>query len=775
MLIAPGIIELRTLLPIAAAPPRRRSHPLRISVAPRRSALCTPMPDNTPRSYVLALFVILPIVGCHDRTGHHPQSAFTTAAFQNIQFDARRDIKIGSAATHVTNADFDADGRVDLLVSRYQESKLTFVRNLGNNNFAAGADLPAGSLFPLTSSAGDLDNDGLPDVAVTDFVNNQIFIYKNLGAGAFGARGFMGTAAGPVSIAIVDFNQDGLRDLAVTGLFAQEIRAHRGLGSLTFDGGLSIAVAGAPLEIRTADVDGDLREDIIFTDLSSSKLVLLRNIFSNSNSLNSEFINFASVDTAPAVFGVTIGDVDGDSKPEFVTTSAAFGEVIVWKIVASDLQPIFSLPGTFESAGVTIGDFDGDGKRDIAAACPNQNIIEVWRGNGDGTFASPRIRSTGIGPVFLTSAELSGDGLDDIAAGAALSGEVSIYNGQNSTDIINAPGGVFVAGQPLLIAAGDLDGDAKPDLVVSDNFSDELHVYLNQNLLSFERRSTLVTGATGTFLPLIFDLDGDGEADIVSLHKSGATVFRNLGSGIFDNINTFTNAGGYVLGAAGDLNRDGRLEFVASGPETNTVGIFKNLGSNLALDTTILSGTTPLGVELVDLDRDGDLDLATACGGDATVRISRKKQNGYEANTLTLATNAGPAYIRAGNFDGNSLLDLVVSHSGSDDILKFRNRGGFHFDAPSASATNGSPLGLALDDLNKDGRNDLLFTESTTGKAVVRLAQVDGTFGPPATTFAAQYSIISAILADLDGDDRLELITAGSLSGFVEIHKNLSN
>ncbi|MFN0207811.1 MAG: FG-GAP repeat domain-containing protein [Planctomycetota bacterium] len=728
-----------------------------------------------PRSYVFAFFVILPIVGCRDGTGPIHKAGFQPAVFQNIVFDARRDIKIGSAATHITNADFDADGRVDLLVSRYQESKLTFVRNLGSNNFAAGVDLPAGSLFPLTSSAGDMDNDGLPDVAVTDFLNNQIFIYKNLGGGVFSSRGFMSTATGPVSIAIVDFNQDGERDIAVSGLFSQEIRVHRALGSLTFDAGLSVSVAGAPLEIRSVDADGDLREDIVYTDLSLGKLMLLRNIVNNSNSMNAEFIELAMANTAPAVFGVAVGDLDGDTKPEYVTTSAAFGEVTVWKLVGTDLQPIFNRPGTFPSGGVTIGDFDGDGKRDVATACFDENIIEVWRGNGDGTFTSPIFRSTGIGPVFLTSAELSGDAFDDIAVGAALSGEVSIYNGRNAAEIINGPGGVFVAGQPLLIATGDLDGDAKPDLVVSDNFSDELHVYLNQNLLNFERRSTLHTGAAGTFLPLLFDVDGDDAVDIVSLHKSGATVFRNLGGGLYNNISNFTNAGGYVLGDAGDINRDGLLEFVASGPETNSVGIFSNSGNNVVLDTTIPSGTTPLGVELVDLDRDGDLDLATACAGDATVRISRKKNNGYETNSLTLATNPGPAYIKSGDFGGNSLVDLVVSHTGSDDIVKFRNRGGFRFDEAFILATNGQPVGLAVDDLNKDGRNDLLFTESSTGKGVARLAQVDQSFGPPATTFAAQYNITSAILADLDGDDRLELVTAGSLSGFVVIHKNVSN
>lgn len=721
---------------------------------------------------LLGMLSALTIAGCSD--GGSRNAKIQAAAFNTVAFDARVDIRVGSVATHVASADFDGDGRPDMLVTRYQESKLTILHNLGATQFDGGVDLPMGPLFPLTSTVGDLDNDGALDVVSGDFANNQLFIYRNTGTGAFSAPTWIETAAAPATSLVQDYDIDGTQDIAVSGFLAQEIRVHHGLGALAYDSGLSIPVPGMPVQLQALDFDNDQRADIMYTDLNNSELNVMQNVPSDTNSFNAEFVSCASAPAPPTIFGVASGDFDGDHVMEYVTSSLDTGSIVVWKKTANTLSPIYQMADTTASAGVIVGDFDGDGHQDVAAACYNQNTIEIWRGNGNCTFQNPVFRSTGQGPVFLTAIELDADSRTDIAVGAASSGEVSLFHGC-ADGPVDGPGGVFIVGQPLFVAAGDFNGDERSDLVVADNLSGEVHVFSNSGSLTFGDHQILPTFTASAYMPLVFDLDGDGRDDIVALNDEGAAIFYNNNLGGFAPGAPVAFGGGLLMGAIADLDRDGRLEFAATSPASNRVAVFHNTAGVPVLDREFACGTAPLGIATADLDRDGDIDIATACNGDNTVRIARKTPQGFKTDAAVLATNPGPAYVRAAQIEGTAQLDLVVSHTDSASILRFKNLGHCKFSAATQIDTEGAALALLVDDLNRDGRMDLFYSSRSTGRSLGLLNHGPGTFGAPATQFASQYEITNMILVDLDGDGKPELVTGGSLSGFVEIHKNLSH
>jgi hypothetical protein len=145
-----------------------------------------------------------------------------------------------------------------------------------------------------------------------------------------------------------------------------------------------------------------------------------------------------------------------------------------------------------------------------------------------------------------------------------------------------SPGSPFTLGpRPGYVAVADINGDKKPDLVASHDDDPLLAVMIGDGKGGFQptQASPIRTEKTvwGTALG---DINGDGLNDIVTASMSGHHILVMLGDGKGGfapatrsqlRSGTMTN---YV--ALADLNKDGKIDIVASNYGSGDVNIFLN-------------------------------------------------------------------------------------------------------------------------------------------------------------------------------------------------------
>jgi gliding motility-associated-like protein len=112
---------------------------------------------------------------------------------------------------------------------------------------------------------------------------------------------------------------------------------------------------------------------------------LTSNISVLKNTSSPGSISFASKQDLPGVspIGLSIGDIDGDSKPDLAVANFGSGKVSVWRNNSSTSNISF-LPALNYASGngpaeVYIGDIDGDGFPDLSLTNTQNNIVTVLK------------------------------------------------------------------------------------------------------------------------------------------------------------------------------------------------------------------------------------------------------------------------------------------------------------------------------------------------------------------------------------------------------------
>jgi hypothetical protein len=228
------------------------------------------------------------------------------------------------------------------------------------------------------------------------------------------------------------------------------------------------------------------------------------------------------------------------------------------------------------------------------------------------------------------------------------------------------------------------------------------------------------------------DLNGDGKEDILvcqfGFYAGQLSWFENAGSTYIEHV--LEPLPGAVRTVVTDMNGDGKADIVALLSQSDEqVAIYNNEGGGRFWKKTVLRFPPVFGssyLDVVDFDKDGDMDLLYTNGDNADYSNSLKRYHGirlfqndgnFKFRQVWFYPLYGATKAVARDFDGDGDLDVAgiafypdFSRNRAESFVYLENRGNGRFRPKSfREADLGAWLTMDVADVDQDGDEDILL------------------------------------------------------------------
>ncbi len=358
-------------------------------------------------------------------------------------------------ASAVYASDMDGDGDLDLLTATDSDDKIAWHENDGaaDPSFTEHI-LSSGVSYSYAMHAADLDNDGDNDIISASYNPSKLVWYEN----------------------------DGTADPSFT------------------ERGITTNV-GALTDVYVTDVNNDGNLDILYVSTTGDKIVW----YENNGASDPSFTRQVVSTNHNGAWTVYAEDVDGDDDIDFITASLVDNKIYWYKNDGSN-NPSFTqhVVGTNANNPYSIfaSDLDNDGDIDILSASKFDDKIAWYENNGatDPSFTTRIITTTADGAQSIFSADMDGDGDNDIISAYYTGDQVAWLENDGATNpsftehLVSA-----TADGDWDIYAADLDNDGDLDIISASFVGNKITWYENNSVVSTGGRSLAFDGA-GDFL-----------------------------------------------------------------------------------------------------------------------------------------------------------------------------------------------------------------------------------------------------------------------------------
>jgi hypothetical protein len=680
---------------------------------------------------------------------------------------------VGLVPLAVATADFNRDGRMDVVAANYFAATVSILIGNGNGTLKNHVDYATGA-FPRHLVVGDFNADGNPDLAVDVMGPDDpicpapvVSVFLGKGDGTFRPPVDYATGCDPVWVAIGDFNGDGKPDLVTADALDNTLSVFLGNGDGTFQSRLRQSTSPAPFAVVAADFNGDGKDDLATAnDVGQVLSVSL----SNGDGTFRSPVNYGQVMEG---FSIIAKDVNHDGRIDLVVGDGQYS--VFLGNGDGTFQDQIDSPAPGGGVFVTAGDLDGDGNLDLIGSGPE---LVILLGNGDGTFLFAGTYAGGGGSAGAAAADLNGDGKLDIAMaggfffapdrGVVL---VSLGNGDGTLQSARV---YSVFGFSPLVA--DFNRDGKEDVATSNV------LLLGNGDGTFQPATTFRPDAAAT--ALVEDFDGDGIPDLALTtpgledNSSLLSILLGNGDGTFRPLVEYPDAFNAFELVAGDFNRDGKSDLVSTNLTDNGISVFLGQGDGTFQPrVTYETGISPSSLRVGDFNGDGKQDLAMwTCGlsGSCVSTLNLLFGNGdgtFQAHRdIDLGIFQGPLAVGDFNHDGKT--DLIATTSGAIGV--FLGNGDGTLQPPLQYSTGGFAQSLTAEDFNGDGKLDLVISRDDLGSMTVLLGNGDGSFRLDNVYVGS--GIHPAAVGDFNADGKRDLVFAGGIGAqFAPVLLNRAN
>lgn len=534
----------------------------------------------------------------------------------------RGTLPTGAEPSDIALVDLNGDTKLDMVLATTNDDAVTVQFGNGDRTFAAAQSYPVGTA-PTRLAIGDLNGDARLDIAVSNARSGDVSVLLAITPGTFAAARTYVADAEPQALALGDFNQDDVLDVATAAegdsSASAAVLTNRGNGTL--HGVEDVRVGNGPTALAVADLDGDGTSDMLVSGDSGQLAIFPAR---GDGFALPELLNIGG-----RTLGVAATDLNGDAQPDIVVAdSMNNGLAVSLASGGGQFATRVLYPTTAGSpAGVTIGDFDGDGRPDLAAstirmersclggpndgdACINMNdcapggicaalgdasVLLQQAGGGFGAARNTEVDET---PIGIAAIDRNCDGKDDLlVANLASSSVLALQsNGDGSFTTVQTLDAVTVGTQPIALAVADFDRDGVDDFAVVNTVapsgSANVHLFKGNCTGPYTvfPGPTLRVGELANSI-VARDFTGDQKVDLAIVSQTsndvcllvgtGTGTMTRVGFGSCDRVSRMP-----IAVAAGDFDADGRYDAVSANndPSANNVSVLSNCARDAGCD-----------------------------------------------------------------------------------------------------------------------------------------------------------------------------------------------
>jgi hypothetical protein len=427
----------------------------------------------------------------------------------------------------------------------------------------------------------------------------------------------------------------------------------------------------------------------------------------------------------------------------------------------------------------------------LAALLPLQSVQAQ-----DEVYSSPHyslgfnVYSTATGgswPKSTAVGDFTGDGFADVAVGDKTDKNIRVFANQQDGTFAELAGQLPIplGGSPYYMRAADMDGDGWSDLVAVDVFAKKVLVFRNQGgYFTNSYNNSVMYPAPSQWAYMRVDTTRNSS-------------LNNVHGGFSEKV---------IALALADLNRDGKLDIVASHLEDDTVFAFFNSSTpgSLSFAEATVNGvaqrielparSTPWALQAADINKDGRSDIAMNLTNGATLGTSTQAPNdvdgslkvlfGCDSSSMRLCVDSNstplqywPYELAARDMNGDFRPDLMVVNTVENTLSMLRNTTPTGAMTASFAVTTyyvgKEPKSLAVADFNGDCLQDVIVSNhlSETFSIPPSMSVLLNTPGAAGTFWQEEITSVPYLdrgvamtQANLNNDNMMDVLLVGATS-----------